>query len=609
MRETAFRTILDAYPIHSTADDALFFLGAHDQEGVDMLRRVVQAYPHRDRIVSAAQAVIGASSGDVSEQVAEVLRSAGHEDRLLFSRSAAQSYVGLMARYPESPFALDGFFRQCYLSARHREELLSYAVPSQWTWAGRVSALHADDAGGAGDAAETGSAEGGDDGAAQYRRQQEADAVADARALIKFGKAFVAAPGSAEARKLVELKLPMAFYLAGQVQDAAARAEDVGRKYGSDPFADEAAIVSVLALADLGRADDALAAARGFVTRFPGSYFTSLAREREAILLEDSGRRVDAFLAYVDMGYEVDARYFVDVLLTDDELGAFVRDHPDHPWTGVVRHAIAVRALRAGDSARAQAAFEAAAPQPGTVIPPPTPAAPWDTWDETTSLGPVTLPPAPAPREEEIARDAAAKLDVVKRLADLDVQASAAATDDDRAEAIYQQGAFLYKHDLAMYDEAVWVFDRVESLKFLSMRSESEAKQFLAYLLRHNAKLLARARFQDVVARFPQSAAAPKALYMEARCDEYLNGYSSLDHAWLGGIGKETVGKLVALADGYPDSTLADDALYWAGFLSPDPEEQARLWQRLRDTYPAGDAIGKLDGTTAPDGVGLAPSP
>src|SRR5262249_371726 len=93
------------------------------------------------------------------------------------------------------------------------------------------------------------------------------------------------------------------------------------------------------------------------VTEFPRSDLAEGAGRIIAMAAEDAGDLDGALEQYIALNYEDDFAYFVDVLMTPEQLAGFISRHPGSPRLNDLRYALAVRDLRAKPWAEARAAL------------------------------------------------------------------------------------------------------------------------------------------------------------------------------------------------------------------------------------------------------------
>lgn len=97
-------------------------------------------------------------------------------------------------------------------------------------------------------------------------------------------------------------------------------------------------------------------------------------------------------------------------------------------------------------------------------------------------------------------------------------------------------------------------------------------------------------KFRKVYLAYPNNKkVAPKALFMMARCYSELYGYSGASKDI-----KEAIERYQVLTERFPESYLADDALYSSGDLYRfigNKNEARKSWERLVRQYPTGDKI------------------
>ena len=80
---------------------------------------------------------------------------------------------------------------------------------------------------------------------------------------------------------------------------------------------------------------------------YPKGRLTEGARRELAMIAEDAGDIDGALEQYIALDYSVDVAYFVDILMTTDQLAGFIQRHPESPKANEFTYALGVRYLRA----------------------------------------------------------------------------------------------------------------------------------------------------------------------------------------------------------------------------------------------------------------------
>ncbi|MCA1632147.1 MAG: outer membrane protein assembly factor BamD, partial [Acidobacteria bacterium] len=161
-----------------------------------------------------------------------------------------------------------------------------------------------------------------------------------------------AAVGGGFALRLAQVQL--------ELDDARAARELAQRALSLGAAGDErAAAMWVKGVAEQ-RLGDYAAARRtlsALVREFPGGDLTEGARRLIAVAAEDAGDLDAALEQYLALEYETDVAYFVDVLLTPEQLDAFISRHPNIPQRDMLLYSLGVRHLRLHHFGEARAAY------------------------------------------------------------------------------------------------------------------------------------------------------------------------------------------------------------------------------------------------------------
>jgi len=294
----------------------------------------------------------------------------------------------------------------------------------------------------------------------------------------------------------------------------------------------------------LGRFDEAAHAIDSLARCGPRARVLQTVRSELGSALERAGDRVGAIRIYDGMEFPcADAWFLVAVMCTTDELVALRRACPDAGWC---TRALWGRLVHEGR------------------------------WQEARLLE------GDAGLDDEglaFARSLeAAWLNLERSRAEFEPA-------EKQAEALYQWATAWYRHGLENHGD----MRDLSSVIWCLSPPERDAVQ--VYLERDIPLVRARALYREVADWFPETAAAPKSLYMI--------GLSSFEMAqsWdiercLPELPNETARKAyLELAEKYPSSSLADDALYWAGRYTRDWNEQRRLFERVIREHPDGDVV------------------
>lgn len=280
----------------------------------------------------------------------------------------------------------------------------------------------------------------------------------------------------------------------------------------------------------LARFDRARSAIDRLLDAKPDAKMEEQARRLLAKVCEDDGDLAGALDEYRKLGYEADAAYVIDVLMSVGQLESYVSSRPRDPDIDWLRYAVGVRLLRAGLYERAERAF--ALVRTTTSFADDLVLENGYYEDERTknlkqSLGCDSR--VRTPRQAWVSSD----LQTAKDLGALERLRNAPTDRERAAEAHYQFAAYLFDHEaLLFYNPSLWWGNRAELLSSLeygeSLRLPGEVGTLWEETNRHDALAQSVDAFLDVVDRYPETKAAADALYSAAVAHERLanfNGY------------------------------------------------------------------------------------
>lgn len=294
---------------------------------------------------------------------------------------------------------------------------------------------------------------------------------------------------------------------------------------------------------------EASATLRGLVAEFPSGHLTEGARRMLALVAEDSGDLDAALEQYLALGYAADAAYFVEVLMTPEQLETFIRRRPAHDRREQLLYALGLRQLRAGRYRDAQDTLR----RVRTVADEPRGYSSddyHDPYDDSTRDPKYNFhglnywyldgddycyDTISCRRAEQFAGVYAdwVLLDL-QRAADLerlDAAVAAAADDEAKAEAMYQLASYLYAgSNLKFYNPLAWRGMRATLMSALDeskFRSPGEADALWRYAREHEPVARALALYLELARRYPTTRAAPDALYTAVLCHQQLSGYNA----------------------------------------------------------------------------------
>lgn len=309
------------------------------------------------------------------------------------------------------------------------------------------------------------------------------------------------------------------------------------------------------------------------VAESPRSELARRAGELAAVAAEDAGDLEGALEQYLLIGYEPDVAYFVDVLLTPDQLASFVARHDASPRRDELLYASGLRFMRASRYAEARAAFSRVRTNADSYS---LSSAHYGYRNAYSESGPGHPKmnfrhefwvdyeePDTAPFEGEAGgargRDTRVYADWLTRdmrtLSDLEGLQSdvdRARGDDERAEALYQLASYFYEGELLFYNPAAWRGMRAEMINSLgesSYRAPAEAQKVWDYVQEHEGAARALALYLEVVRLYPRTRAAGDSLYTAILCHQRLSSFNGYWRTMYDERGLHAGQRLVTLAD------------------------------------------------------------
>jgi outer membrane protein assembly factor BamD (BamD/ComL family) len=265
------------------------------------------------------------------------------------------------------------------------------------------------------------------------------------------------------------------------------------------------------------------------VSEFPGGDLTEGARRLLAMAAEDAGDLDGALEQYIALDYTSDVAYFVDVLMTPEQLASFIEHHADSPRRDMLLYSLGVRYLRAHrfDEARAAYARVKVSDSFATGL--------YFYVDEkclkdwrTARFGCAN----PKEPDDEKAGEVRARwvvrdvltMDEIERL---EAGVKRAAGDEAKAEALYQLASYYYgSSDLTFYNPAAWRGGRFYALYYdQQMRAPGEAQLMRRYMEEHEPLVRALNVYLEAARLYPRTRAARDSLYTAAVIHERLASF------------------------------------------------------------------------------------
>jgi TolA-binding protein len=258
------------------------------------------------------------------------------------------------------------------------------------------------------------------------------------------------------------------------------------------------------------------------VNEFPKSHLIEGARRLLAMAAEDAGDWEAALGHYIALRYYDDIAYFIDVLLTPEQLAKFIERHPKLEKRDVYMYSLGLRYLRNGQWERARAIFSSIQPAKcditrywsGSGEPR---HAKWDYSSLEATTGVCS---------EWLLSDIKTANDLER----LERQIEMAQGDEAKAEAMYQFASYQFEgSQLLFYNPAIWGGQRHYLLSALdrenNYRSPNEAKILYDYMQTHENLARAIPTYQELARLYPNTRAAKDGLYTAAVAHRRLQDY------------------------------------------------------------------------------------
>lgn len=261
---------------------------------------------------------------------------------------------------------------------------------------------------------------------------------------------------------------------------------------------------------------------------FPKSSLTEGARQNLAMIAEDDGDIDGALEQYVALNYKLDVGYFVDTLMTPDQLAGFIERHPDSPQKNEFIYALGVRYLRLNrwEDARKTLAQVQTTRAPGY--------SPYAYNQQCTETPVNCTDPKDGDRDENgnpvitprlVMRD----VQTANDLEALEKVVNQAQGDEAKAEALYQYASYQYEGSSLLFYNPL-ATPGYWNLSMLASESRYRAtnEQQILWNSTQEHDRLARALniYLEVVNRYPRTKAARDSLYTAAVCHERLSNYN-----------------------------------------------------------------------------------
>jgi outer membrane protein assembly factor BamD (BamD/ComL family) len=354
------------------------------------------------------------------------------------------------------------------------------------------------------------------------RRERGAERKTIAR-VAAFATRLLRGPAAGAYGGALALRVAQADLELGE--DAAAR-ELAGRALSAGLAGNERASALWVRGAAEYRLKEFDPARRTFATllaEFPEGDLVEGARRYIALAAEESGDLDAALEQYLALEYTTDVAYFVDVLMTTEQLASFAARHADSPARDMLLYSLGVRLMREHRYEEARAAYarvrtsEEALPKLYAYS---------DGCERTNPPPECAEPKNPRWQEWKGVKWAwvVSDLKTMAEIEHLEERFRLASGDEAKAEALYQLAGYLYESSqLTFYNPAAWRGERFHAFYYdQQFRAPGEAALMRRYMEEHEPLVRALGVYRQVVDEYPRTRAARDALYTTAVIHERL---------------------------------------------------------------------------------------
>lgn len=276
--------------------------------------------------------------------------------------------------------------------------------------------------------------------------------------------------------------------------------------------------------------DDARKSFTTLLRDYPHTRLTEGARRTLAMIAEDAGDIDGALEQYVTLDYDLDVAYFVDRLMTPEQLAGFIQRHPNSPKRNEFTYALGLRYLRANrweDARKTFAQVQTKGAPDSSVYSMGSNCrgdATINCTDPKSDLG-YDDQDRPIITARVVMRD----VQTANDLEALERTANHAQGEEAKAEALYQLASYQYEASSLLFynplaSPGYWNLSLLAGEGRYRVPNESQ----LLWTSTQEHERLARALniYLDIVNRFPHTRAARDSLYTAAVCHERLSNYN-----------------------------------------------------------------------------------
>lgn len=317
--------------------------------------------------------------------------------------------------------------------------------------------------------------------------------------LARGAQSYLAAHPDVELANSLKIRIAQSLYNAKSYTEVIPLVETLVK---DEKFASEALWMRGVSQTKLGKFAEAEADFRRIIKEYPKSNLKRGAIEELAITLEKANKLLDTTIVYLENDYLADARYIMDIILSIEQMQELLA-RPNLPNRDEVLYALGSKYMLDLELDKAEENF--------------------------TKIQAQSSEPKSG-QSHDVGTEKQRILEVISELRTLINVEKTAKTDDEKAKATYNIGAYIY-HKNNKNEGRYAIFNNVmiqtyDSPYFATNYfTATEVTKGQKRFDRANLLLRAEEYFKTVFTKYPKNSEAPKALYSAALCRLWLIDY------------------------------------------------------------------------------------
>lgn len=326
--------------------------------------------------------------------------------------------------------------------------------------------------------------------------------------------------------------------------------------------------VRAATLQHLKRYADAIGQYEQVVREYKDAIIGKSAREPLTLLYERHGDPVKAMDHYRALRYDLDVAYLADVYWTPEQLARYIATAKDKDFRNVLQYTLGARYMRTENYSQARAAFRKLTRSERMRF-----GMPKKRFTERSKDG-FGYDDLPKPFDPiDVAND-------LERLTKLSVSAKSA---NQRAQALYDKAAYIYKRrNLLFYSAGLWEGSRAFAFDALyndTINLSKDDNRVRKHYYEHECLAQSMRLCDEILAKYPKATITPKALYTCGLATERL---SNLNVWWRDEADKKRFlmkasNRMSRLVKQFPNDPLAKNAAKYAKEFATAYQERLSL--------------------------------